>query len=78
MKALEEFAPLSRPALSWKQRDKVSSAWLLALPGIDTRLNNAEFAEVAAANLSLPSPACAARLGEVIKGKVCVDKYGEW
>ena len=40
-------------------------------------MNNAEFAEVAAANLCLPSPACAARVGEVIKGRVCVDKYGD-
>ena len=63
-KTLELIRPTStRAAWAWRQRDKVSSAWLLACPGTDTRLTNKEFAEAAAANLCLPSPACAARVG---------------
>ena len=77
-KALKEVRPKStRAAWSWRQRDKVSSAWVLAIPGHETSLNNAEFAEAAAANLCLPSPACAGRLGEVIRGRVKVDAYGD-
>ena len=30
-----------------------------------------------ASNLCLPGPACSGRIGEVIKGRVCVDKYGD-
>ena len=55
----------------------MSSAWLLAIPGHETSLSNAEFAEAAAANLCLPSPACAGRLGEVVRGRVTVDAYGD-
>ena len=58
-KALENYQPKkARPAWAWRQRDKMSSAWLQALPGNDNHLSNAEFAEAAAANLCLPSPAC--------------------
>ena len=78
VKALELVRPKStRAAWAWKQRDKVSSAWLLACPGQDTRLSNKEFAEAAAANLCLHSPACSARIGEIIKGRVRVDPYGD-
>ena len=49
----------------------------LACPGTDTRLTNKEFAEAAAANLCLPSPACAARVGETINGRVKVDLHGD-
>ena len=77
-KALELVRPTStRAAWAWKQRDKVSSAWLLACPGPETRLANKEFAEAAAANLCLPSPACVARVGEIIKGQVKIDLYGD-
>ena len=44
---------------------------------MDTRLSNAEFAEAAAGSLCLPSPACSTRLGETIRGRVCVDQYGD-
>ena len=78
VKALAEVRPRStRAAWSWRQRDKVSSAWLLALPSMDTRLSNAEFTEAAASSLCLPSPACATRIGEVVKGRVLVDEYGD-
>ena len=67
----------NRPVSSWLQRDKLSAAWLQALPGPDTSLTSAEFSEAAAASLCLPSPACADRLGQVIRGAQVVDLYGE-
>ena len=67
----------NRPAWSWLQRDKLSTAWLQALPSPDTSLTSAEFSEAAAAALCLPSPACAHRLGEVVSGTKVVDPYGE-
>ena len=45
--------------------------------GTDTRLSSKEFAEAAAANLCLHSPACAARVGEIVKGRVKIDPYGD-
>ena len=77
-KALSLVRPTTtRAAWAWKQRDKVSSAWLLACPGPDTRMSNSEFTEAAAANLCLPSPACLARVGETVKGRVKLDPYGD-
>ena len=67
----------TRAAWAWGQRDKVSSAWLLACPGTDTKLTSSEFGEAAAASLCLPSPACAARVGEIIKGRVRIDPFGD-
>ena len=65
-----------RPVMSWTQRDKLSSAWLLALPAGDTCLSSPVFAEAAAALLCLPSPACADRIGCEV-GKRRVDKFGD-
>ena len=77
-KALSEVRPRSvRPAWAWRQRDKISVAWLLAIPGYDTTLSSAEFAEAAASNLCLPSPACRGRVGEPIKGNLRIDEYGD-
>ena len=67
----------NRPVWAWLQRDKLSAAWLQALPGPDTSLSSAEFSEAAAAALCLPSPACSDRLGHVIRGAQVVDLYGE-
>ena len=67
----------ARPAWAWKQRDKISSSWLLALPGADSSLSNAEFAEAAATSLCLPSPACVGRVGEIVKGRKVIDMYGD-
>ena len=67
----------NRPVWSWLQRDKLSSAWLQALPGPDTSMSSAEFSEAAAAALCLPSPACGEKLGQVIRGRQVVDLYGE-
>ena len=77
-KALSLYQPKkARPVLAWRQRDKLSSSWLLALPGPESYLNNAEFSEAAASSLCLPSPACMDRLGEVIRHNKKVDQYGD-
>ena len=77
-KALSLHRPKkARPAWAWRQRDKISSSWLLALPGPDSSLSNAEFSEAAAASLCLPSPACIDRVGETVKGRRKVDMYGD-
>ena len=77
-RALEEVRPRStRAVLAWRQQDKVSSAWRLALPGGETNLSNAEFAEAAATNLCLPSPACHGRVGEPIRGRATIDTHGD-
>ena len=67
----------TRAALSWPQRDKISSAWLLAIPAPDTALSNAEFGEAGAASLCLPSPGAAGMVGEPIRGRKVVDVYGD-
>ena len=77
-KGLEQVRPKStRAAWAWRQRDRVSSAWLLALPGAETSLSSAEFAEGAASNLCLPSPACRGRVGEPVKGRVVIVEFGD-
>ena len=67
----------NRPVWAWMQRDKCSSAWLQALPGPDSSLTSAEFAEAGAAALQLPSPACLEKLGQTVRGRQVVDLYGE-
>ena len=49
----------------------------MAIPGPDTTLTSAEFAEAAAANLCLPSPACMGRVGETVKGNTKIDQHGD-
>ena len=69
----------ARPVISWRERDKLSSAWLLCLPTPDTSLSTAEFVEAFASLLCLPSPACQPRLGEVVpgRGRVRVGRFGD-
>ena len=45
-----------RHAWAWKQRDKLSSAWLLFRPRGGEMLTNEEFSTAAAVNLCLPPP----------------------
>ena len=66
----------ARPVWSWPERDKLSSQWLLTLPGPDTTITSEEFKECVAALLCLPSPACAQLLG-VRVGRASVDKFGD-
>ena len=65
-----------RPVMSWGERDKLSSAWLLALPAGDTCLSSPVFAEAAAALLCIPSPACADKIGYEV-GDRRVDQFGD-
>ena len=64
-----------RPVWSWRQRDKMSTSWLLCLPG-PNGLSSPQFGEAFANILCLPSPACIDRIGEKI-GKSRVDMYGD-
>ena len=66
----------SRPVLAWPQMDKLSAAWLLALPGPHTGLSNSIFSEAACKTLCLPSPSCRDRIGEKV-GRVVVDEFGD-
>ena len=66
----------SRAVRSWPERDKLSSAWLLALPTGETAISSAEFAEAAAALLCLPSAACKDKIGCSV-GDRKVDLYGD-
>ena len=76
-KALEEHPRQHlRPVWSWNQRDKLSSAWLLSLPGPHTGLSPQIFAEGLATLLCLPSPACVSKLGEKV-GRKRVDTHGD-
>ena len=77
-KVLERVRPKStREAWAWGQRDKVSSAWILALPGHQTNLTSAEFSLAAATSLCIPPPVCLEREGETIRDNIKIDKYGD-
>jgi hypothetical protein len=65
-----------RAVWSWPERDKLSSQFLLHLPGHSSTLTPEEFSECTAALLCLPSPACQDKLGEVV-GRRKVDLYGD-
>ena len=67
---------LARPVLAWPQFDKLSSAWLLSLPGPHTGLASSVFTEAMCAHLCLPSPACRDRVGEKV-GRAVVDMFGD-
>ena len=57
--ALEHYSDqTARPVLVWPQKDKLSSAWLLALPGPVTGLTSPIFSEAVCSSLCLPSPSC--------------------
>ena len=76
-KALQNFHDhTARPVMAWPQKDKLSSAWLLSLPGPFNGLSSAIFSESMCSNLCLPSPICRDRVGEKI-GKSSVDYYGD-
>ena len=77
-KVLKKVRPKStREAWAWRQRDKVSSAWVLAIPGYQSTLTSAEFSLAAATNLCIPPPVCLEREGETIKGNVTIDCHGD-
>ena len=63
------------PVSSWKERDKLSTAFLLSLPGPHYGIPSDMFSEALATLLCAPSPACSARLGLTI-GRSRVDLFG--
>ena len=76
-KHLEEHRDrTARPVCSMKQRDKMTTAWLLALPSSQGSLTSPIFQEGLAMVLCLPSPACKDRVGERI-GRGRVDLWGD-
>ena len=64
-----------RQVQSMINRDKLTTAWLQALPGPEG-LSNAAFSEAMSLVLCLPSPICRSRVGEKV-GKRTVDIYGD-
>ena len=68
--------PTSRPVWSWKQRDKLSTAFLLNIPGASSSLSSPIFSEAMAALLCVPSLVCRDRVGEVV-GNSKVDPFGD-
>ena len=77
-KALEEYQDRSaRPVMSWRERDKHSSAWLLCLPGPSHFLSNEEFSEAACALLCRPSVACSPRVGERFGRGQVIGQWGD-
>ena len=73
-KGLEQYYDQeAQPCWSWPDRGKQTSAWLLTLTG----LSGPEFSEAAATHLCLPSPACASRVGETIRGTKKIDIFGD-
>ena len=66
----------TRPVWSWPERDKLSSQWLLSLPGQDSSLTSDEFTQCVEALLCLPSTACSDVIGEKV-GRVRVDRFGD-
>ena len=66
----------SRPARFFHNRDKVSQAWLSALPGPLTHIPSPEFTQAMAWFFMLPSPACSPFIGSPVRGKA-LDPYGE-
>ena len=67
-----------RPVWSWPERDKLSSQWLLSLPGHDSSLTSEEFTQCVEALLCLPSTACSTLIGEKVgRGLGRVDLFGD-
>jgi hypothetical protein len=74
--APKEARKAARPLCSMAQRDKLTTAWLLSLPGGQSSLTTPIFREGMAMALCLPSPACKDRVGERIGGAK-VDLCGD-
>ena len=65
-----------RAISSWKERDKLCTAFLLQSPGPHSKLTSPVMAEALATLLCLPSRVCMDRLGEKV-GNARVDRFGE-
>ena len=80
-KALKEHPDRNaRPVTAYLNFDKMSGAWLLALPGSMNGLSSTVFAEAVCAHLCLPSPAVTGSswVGRTLGRRgVAVDHYGD-
>ena len=66
----------ARPVVHIKQRDKISSGWVNALPGPDSYIPTPAFSEAMCGYLCVPSPACRDYVGLRL-GKETVDIWGD-
>ena len=70
----------ARPVTVFQNFDKLSGAWLLALPGPETGLSSKVFSEAMAAHLCLPSPALVSGgwVGKnTVRGGAVIDEFGD-
>ena len=66
-KALHEYGDQSaRPVFAFPQFDKLSQAWILALPTAATHLSGPIFRSAMATKLCLDSPDCADKIGQPV------------
>ena len=77
-KGLEDHVDqTARPVWAHPQLDKLSQGWILSLSG-PGGLSQAEFSEMVARHLCLPSPSCAPRVGEPLGMRdLTIDIYGD-
>ena len=76
-KRLEEFVDRdARPVWALMQTDKLSTAWLLVLPGADSTLSAAEFTQCVQNMLFIPSKAVEHVVGLTV-GNRKIDEYGD-
>ena len=71
---------VARPVTAYQNIDKLSGAWLLALPGPETGISSKVFSEAMAAHLCLPSPAVVAGgwVGKnTVRGGAVIDQFGD-
>ena len=66
----------ARGIRSWKERDNLTTSWLLSTPGPHSSLPSLVLAEARASQRSMPSRVCKDRLGEVV-GRTRVDMFGK-
>ena len=77
-RALEMYpVQTARPVWTIPQFDKLSQAWLLALPNPTTYLAGPVFREAMASHLCLPSPGCQSKVGKPVgPAGALVDPFG--
>ena len=62
---------------AWVNTDRFSTVWVSAWPTNELQFSSPEFREASSFYFGLPSPACAARIGENIAGRrEVLDAYG--
>ena len=75
--AIRDLAPTDMRRAAWVNLDRFSTVWVSAWPNMEFQFSNPEFREVATFYFGLPSPACAARVGERIgNSREVLDAYG--